>query len=194
MTSIIQFLLWSYKLHWIQLFLARAIQSYRAIRWNSTTNIRIHPERDSNPCSQSLQSPGPPAGEACGLAEIKGKGVGEENVTATNPSTSISILTPIIQTINATYCESFKKPSIHFINMSGTPHCVGCIYWLSLYWHPFIRRVLILTKKCLLPSSCPSVCLSVCPAACISAAPTGRISVEFDIGGLYENLWRNSSI
>jgi hypothetical protein len=73
-------------------------------------------------------------------------------------------LTPIIQTINATNCESFKKPSIHFINMSGTPHCVGCIYWLSLYWHPFIRRVLILTKKCLLPSSCPSVCLSVCPS------------------------------
>ena len=45
MTTIIQFLLRSYKVLWIQLFLTQGSQSYRAIWLVFTQNIRIHPEK-----------------------------------------------------------------------------------------------------------------------------------------------------
>jgi hypothetical protein len=45
-------------------------------------------------------------------------------------------------------------------------------------------------EKRLFASSFPSICLS----ACISAAPTGRISVKFDIGEFFENLSRKPDL
>jgi len=43
-------------------------------------------------------------------------------------------------------------------------------------------------EKCVLASSCLSVFSSLRLSACTSSGPTGRISVKFDIGGVYEDL------
>ena len=44
-------------------------------------------------------------------------------------------------------------------------------------------------EKLVLPSSFPSVCLSLFPSAWNKLAPTGRIFVKFDIYVFFENLW-----
>ena len=70
----------------------------------------------------------------------------------------------------------------HIINndILDTSYSMNCstILYMFVYWACSHSR----TKR-LLTSSCPSVRI-------ISAAPTGRISVKFDIG-FYENLSRN---
>ena len=54
------------------------------------------------------------------------------------------------------------------------------------------ERIRLCREKSLLPLSCLSVSPSVRLSATFDSAPTGRISVKFDSGDVYETLSRKS--
>jgi hypothetical protein len=76
------------------------------------------------------------------------------------------------------FIDSQLVPHLVEIGVYGTPNSVP-LRVLRSFWH-----VHIVWKRA-------KQLRHVRPSACISAAPTGRISVEFDIEEFNENLSRN---
>jgi hypothetical protein len=65
----------------------------------------------------------------------------------------------------------------------------------KLHSDTIFRHVCIVTKSAhYLLYVHPSLCSAVCLSTCISMAPTGWISMKFDIGDFHENLLRNFNL